>query len=391
MPKDRAILHLALGQTLVWAGLYYIFPASLLRWEQELGWSKTSLTAAITLAVLISAMLSPLTGRIIDKGRGPLMMAGSAFCGGIGLLFLSMVTELWQFYLVWAAIGMTMAGCLYEPCFALITRTRGEKAKSGIIFITLAAGFASTISFPVMHTLASQLGWRTATVMFGLMVILFVTPLLWSGARGLEQGRMDSTKNEEHETGKKDGFLKRPTFWFLAIGFASIALVHGATLHHLLPILDERGISGEMAVLAASFIGPMQVAGRLAMMASEKYTSHHGIAVVAFVLIGLSIVLLAVSGASPAFLSSFVILFAGAYGTVSILRPLITRDILGQRNFGAKSGALALPYLGGSATAPYLGSLIWERGGYDVMLIILTILTVIGCCSYLVAHRLSGS
>jgi hypothetical protein len=144
-----------------------------------------------------------------------------------------------------------------------------------------------------------------------------------------------------------------------------------------------------MAVLAASFIGPMQVAGRLAMMASERYLTHDAVAISAFAALGVSMVMLLVSDASPVFLSGFVILFGAAYGTVSILRPLVAREILGGANFGAKSGALALPYLAGSASAPYLGSLIWNLGGYDLLLMTLLGVLVSGCLLYWRAQRLS--
>jgi len=363
---------LALGQTLTWAGLYYIFPALLLRW-------------------VISAAGSPIAGRIIDSGRGPLLMAGSAMCGGIGLLILSAVTALWQFYSVWAFIGLTLSGCLYEPCFALVTRARGKDAKRGIILITLVAGFASTISFPIMYSSAETLGWRGATTLSGLMVILAAAPLLWLGANEIEKTRHTSVVLSPSNPESRSDFLNKPVFWFLATGFAFIAVVHAATLHHLLPLLDDRGLSDPMAVLAASFIGPMQVAGRLAMMATEKYTSHHGLTIVAFVMMALSVTLLLFSGSSPVFLAAFVMLFGGAYGTVSILRPLIARDVLGEQNFGAKSGALAFPYLFGTATAPYLGSIVWGMGGYKLMLSILMVVAVAGCGLYLMAHRLSGA
>jgi len=380
---------LALGQTLVWAGLYYIFPALLLRWEQELGWSKTDLTAAIALAVLISAAGAPIAGSIIDKGRGPMLMAGSALCGGIGLLLLSTVIALWQFYLLWAIIGLAMSGCLYEPCFVMVTRARGKDAKRGIILITLVAGFASTISFPVIYSLAESFGWRTATTLSGLMVILIVVPLLWLGAHELEASCNNNTSDSSSRSGTRSDFLKKPVFWFLAFSFAFLAVVHGATLHHLLPLLDGRGLSGQMAVLVASCIGPMQVVGRLAMMASEKYTSHHSLTVAAFVMMALSVTILMFSGSSIVFLLGFVILFGSAYGTVSILRPLVARELLGERNFGAKSGALALPFLFGSATAPYLGSIVWGKGGYNLMLLMLAMIAVVGCVLYLVAHRWS--
>lgn len=169
MTRDPEIAPLTLGQTLAWAAIYYLFPALLLHWEETLGWSKADLTGAITLGVPMSALASPAAGRIIDLGKAPVLLPASACLSGLGLLALSMVTQLWHFYLVWGVIGIAMAGCLYEPCFALITRTCGQNARAGIIFVTLMAGFASTLSFPTMHVLTqihglawqrSDRGWR---------------------------------------------------------------------------------------------------------------------------------------------------------------------------------------------------------------------------------------
>lgn len=120
MHRDPAIYLLALGQTLAWATIYYVFPALLLRWEQDLGWSKAELTAAITIAVLVSAAAAPITGRIIDRGNGATLVGVSVLTGGVGLFLLSFVVERWHFYAVWVLMGLAMSGSLYEPCFALL-------------------------------------------------------------------------------------------------------------------------------------------------------------------------------------------------------------------------------------------------------------------------------
>ena len=388
MLRDPPILLLAFGQTLIWAGTFYIFPALLLRWEQDLGWSRADLTAAITIAVLVSAFVSPLAGRVIDRGKGPALLSGSAVLGGFAVLVMSAVTTTWQFYSVWIVIGIAMAGGLYEPCFALVTRARGKEAKPAIVMITLAAGFASSISFSAAYSLSELLGWRGACAVFSAVVVLIAAPITWIGANRLETTRTIRGARLP-TTPVARGVLARPAFWYLALAFSCIAVAHGAVLHHLLPLLDERKVSPEMAVLAASFIGPMQVAGRLGMMASGKFLSHNTVTVLTFAFMGLSMLMLLASGISLVFLSAFVILFGSAWGVVSILRPLLTRDILGEENFGAKSGALALPFLVGAALAPFLGSLVWEQGGYDTMLTALIGIAGFGCILYLAASRLS--
>ena len=386
--KDRPILLLAVAQMLVWACIYYSFPALLLHWEQALGWSRADLTAAITLAVFVSAFCSPLYGRLIDSGKGALMMTAATVLGGCCMLLLTQVEYRWQFYLLWAVIGMCMSGSLYEPCFALITRARGEQARRSIIFVTLVAGFAGTISFPVAHAIASDFGWRGAVTFFGATAILLVAPIMWLGASAVVRAGAHRHLDNPHLSLAERSFLQSPVFWCLALGFGLGAVMHGITLHHLLPILDEREISSEVAVIAISFIGPMQVAGRLAMMASERHVSNHGIAITSFVLMATSILLLIGAGATPVMLVGFVILFGGAYGMVSIIRPLIARELLGERQFGAKSGALALVYLAGSASAPFLGSLGWSWGGYALVLPSLMLLAFTGLVLYLLAQRM---
>ena len=108
-PISPAILFLAFGQTLVWACLYYIFPAMLLRWENALKWSKVDLTLGITLALFTSAVFSPVAGKIIDKNEGNLLLFISAVIGGSGLLMLSSITTIFQFYIIWLIIGFSIA------------------------------------------------------------------------------------------------------------------------------------------------------------------------------------------------------------------------------------------------------------------------------------------
>jgi predicted MFS family arabinose efflux permease len=222
---------------------------------------------------------------------------------------------------------------------------------------------------------------------FGLTAILIVAPLMWLGASAVEKAGAHRHVVNQQLLPAERSFLSSSVFWYLAIGFGLIAVVQGVTLHHLLPILNERELHPDVAVMAISFIGPMQVAGRLTMIAAERRVSIHGIAVACFLLIGLSALVLIGAGMTPALLIAFVILFGGAYGVVSIIRPVIARNLLGERQFGAKSGALALVYLAGSASAPFLGALVWGRGGYDLVLPGLVVLAIIGLLLYTLAHR----
>jgi len=132
----------------------------------------------------------------------------------------------------------------------------------------------------------------------------------------------------------------------------------------------------------------MQVFGRLVLLFSDKYFSNQNFNKIALLGMVTSIAFLLVSGSSNYMLFLFIILFGSTYGMISILRPTITKELLGYKNFGLKSGYLGGAYLIGTATAPYFGSLIWKYYGYQNLILILTILSIISWAVYLKAKQL---
>lgn len=361
----RIVWPLAVAETTVWAAMYYSFPALLLEWEKDLGWSKTELTGAFTISLLVSAAATPFAGRIIDNGHGRMLLVGSTLFGAACLLLLSQATEIWQFYLVWVLLGLAMSGCLYDACFAVLTRTMGDASKRSITLVTLVAGFAGTVSFPSANALAAVISWRGAVMVFAAAMVMVAAPLFWSAC-----GRADDNPQAKlHQVGRKAEAMARiarsPLFWCLAICFVALALNHGMLINHLLPLLDERHVQHETAVLAASMIGPMQVMGRLAMMAAERHVSTTGLFIVCTLALAAASFLLYEAILVPALLVGFVVFQGAGNGFVSILRPVIIAEYLGRKDFGLIAGILASTYLIGFAFAPIVGSLIWELGNYD--------------------------
>ena len=396
MTARRAITFLAIGETIYWAGLYYIFAALLVQWETAEPWPKTSITAAFTGAILMAAVFAPIAGRLVDNGRGPHVLTFGALIAAVLVAILPFAESVWVFGFIWLGVGACLGGCLYETCFALITRTRGDRARRDITLVTLVAGLAGTLLFPLSNTIADAFGWHAATWTMAGLVVFVGVPLVWTASRFLEGEYQKANSAETHEDGTagKAGFsvrnvLRKPAFWFLAIGFAILGGNHGVIINHILPILTDRGLSRDAAVIAASMIGPMQVAGRLAMMAAERRVSSHGITTACFVGVACAGTALFFSKVTPALVVIFVILQGSGHGVTSIMRPVITKEVLGTRNFGAISGAVAVPYLLSWAMAPVAGSLLWEAGGYDLAIMVVVGLALTGLVLYRLAVRLA--
>jgi len=340
--------------------------------------------------LVAAAVLAPVVGRLIDHGFGRFVFTGCTLAGAVLLVLLSTVTELWQFYLIWLGLGIAMSGTLYEACFAVLTRAMGPRAKRAITLVTLIAGFAGTVSFPSAYVLVGFVGWRGAVVVFAVVVAFIAAPLIWWGVSLAEQSSESKMHPASRGTGEALRVLRSATFWLLAISFAMIALEHGILLTHLLPLLDERGIQAETAIVAASMIGPMQVAGRLAMIAAERHVTILTIAAASYVAMGIAALSLLGAAAVPVLLVAFVLFQGSGYGVTSIVRPVVTAEFLGRKNFGVISGLLALPFIAATAAAPTIAAFVWETGGYDRVIMLAIIAAGVGLVSILLAASLAS-
>ncbi|MFA0156624.1 MFS transporter [Vibrio sp. 10N.261.46.A3] len=396
---NKAVWGLALGQTLLWCCLYYVFPAMLLHWEQVHDWSRSEFMLGLTLAVGVSAIAALPAGRLIDKGYGALMMTVSAVIGGLLLFLVSLVEQLAWFYLLWGLMGIAMAGCLYEPCFAFLIRSLKTKAKRAITMITLVAGFASTICFPTVHYLAQHYGLTVTLQIFAGVVLFVAAPLLFINTKSLARFNLPSNAGALPQVpptvsqGSSDRFssasyLSNPMFWLLACGFSMLALNHGVVLNHLLPLLDERNVPDDLAILVISLIGPMQVAGRVMWLLVDKHWSIMRITVACFMSICCATLCLILSENVLYLVFGFVLLQGSAYGVMSIVKPLTTREVMGEANFGSLAGAMAVPYLLAFALSPYFGAVIWQMGGYQWVLWSIFGSAVVGFVSIVTVSRL---
>lgn len=365
-----------------------MFPALLLHWEQDFAWSKTELALAFSSALIVSALTAPLAGRLIDLDHGRKVLAGGALSGGLLILLLTQVNFFWQFYLVWLALGVVMACSLYEACFAYLTHLLGIEAKKAITLVTLVAGFAGTVSFPTAHFLTEAFGWRGSIVVFSFLICCIAAPLIWFSAQPQLDSEEIQARSKADSRNALRQALRSPVFWLLAIAFSMLALDHGILITHLLPLLAERNISVDAAVLAASMIGPMQVFGRLVMIAAERYVSIVIVCAASFVCLMIASIALFGAVAIPLLIVPFVVLQGSGNGVTSITRPVITAQYLGRSGFGAISGVQASFFMGASAIAPTFAALIWELGGYDLVLGVCIGLTGFGLICFLMATRL---
>lgn len=369
LARGGAVWALGVGQTLAYAAMFYIFAALILPWQAALGWDKATFALGPTLAIAISAALAPLAGRMVDRGRGPELLTGGAVLGALALVWLAQVGTLRGWLTGWAVIGVAQAACLYEVCFAFLIRRLGPAARAAIVRVTLVAGFASTLAFPAGAALAELVGWRGAVIAAAAVLVLVVAPMNHIAANAIRRRAPPPRPGAaEADRGSLRRALGHPGFWLLGLVFSLIGLNHWMIVSFLVPIFVQQGAATATAVLAASLVGPAQVLGRLVLMRFE--TRIGTIAAARFTLVGMlaAVALLWGTGLSPMLAFAYAITQGAAAGVMTILRPVMIAETLGQAGYGTIAGVIQIPPLLAMALAPLVGGLMLDGPGLGALI-----------------------
>ncbi|MAP12880.1 MAG: MFS transporter [Gammaproteobacteria bacterium] len=388
--RDIDVWCLAVAETIIWAGSLYLFAALLPYWESELGWPKTHVAMVFSGALFMSALLSPTAGRLIDRDMGRSVLVLSATATAILLVAVSFTQSFALFACLWLAVGCCMAGSLYDPCFAYLVHSRGDNAKSAITLVTLVAGFAGTLAFPVNTYVAELYNWRASAQVFAGLIVCVALPCFWIGTR--QRATVHETSSDQPPAKADDAAYKRArktlTFWLLGLSFALMYLNHGTVITHLLPKLEQQQIPLEYAVFTISLLGPSQVAGRVLMIVLERWISMRAIAVISVLCLALAAIALVFASYWQWLLPVFAVLQGSGVGISSITRPVIIAELLGRESFGAIAGAIALPVMVAMAIASTVASGLWLVGGYDLVFALNILFALVAVAALMAALRI---
>jgi MFS family permease len=354
---------LSVTQIVSWGSLFYAFSVLIAPIEHSTRWGRDTVVGAFSVGLLVAGIGTLPVGMLIDRIGGRTVMTLGSILAAVLLLVLARTESILVFYLVWTGIGVTMAMLLYEPAFAVIYASFGAEARRGITALTLTAGFASTVFWPLSQWLVDAAGWRDAVSLFGLANLAVCAPLHWFclPARGAPKRR--AALESVATAGVLGRLVRNRVFWLLALAFTANMLAFSALSVHLIPLLQERGLSPRDAVLLAAVVGPMQVAGRvLELSVGRRFpTAHVGIAALALLPVALAALALAGSAWLP--LLVFAMLYGASNGIMTIVRAVIPAEQFGRESYGAINGALSAPVILSRAAAPIAASVLWSASG----------------------------
>jgi MFS family permease len=365
--QTRVVIALGSAQTLAWGSTYYLPAILAAPMARELGQSTGLVFGAFSAALVVAAVLGPMAGRRIDLfgGRDVLALSSAAFAAGLAMLGLA--ESAGMLFAGWLIIGIGMAMGLYEAAFSTLAGIYGPRARGPITGITLLAGLASTICWPISAYLEAEVGWRLACffwaaahIVIGLPLNRFLVPL---GTQPIPQARKDAANAA---LGGSCG-PQNHAMALLALVFAVTWFISTAMAAHLPRLLQEAGASPVAAVAAAALVGPAQVAGRLVefgvlqrfhpLLSARLAAMAHPVGALAVMAFG-----------APA-AAVFTALHGAGNGILTIAKGTLPLAIFGPSGYGLRQGILMVPARFAQAGAPFLFALLMERYGVSALLL----------------------
>jgi len=322
-------------QTISWASTYYLPAVLAAPMAASIGVSSVQVFAAFSLSLVVSALVGPLAGSWIDRVGGRRVLIVSNLVLASGLLTLAASTSAPMMVLGWAIIGVGMGMGLYDAAFTTLAAIYGRDARGPLTGVTLIAGFASTLGWPLSSFILAGWGWREACLGWAILQVGVALPLnvLLPAWRAPIASAAPLAKVAPSMSRAKTGLL---AFVFAATWFNSTAMAA-----HLPALLQAAGASSAIAILAGALIGPAQVAARLLdfglmrrihpVVSARFAASAHPLGALALVVAG-----------SPAAVP-FAILHGAGNGMMTIAQGTLPLILFGPVGYGLRLGWLNAP------------------------------------------------
>jgi hypothetical protein len=356
------VAALGVTQIIGYGTLYYSFGILAPAMATTIGWSREGIFALFSAGLLIGGIVAPFAGRAMDRfGAARLMALGSALSAAT-LAACALADRPLTFGLAVMAMEIASAFVLYQAAFAALVEIDPHRAGRSITWLTLIAGFASTLFWPLTTALHAHVTWQTVYGLFALANLALCLPLhLWIGRRaGLhrrhDRGSSPSVEGRLAEAARRRGFV------LATAGFAFLGFSLSAMLVHMVPMLTALGLGGS-AVLVATVFGPAQVLSRLVNMLFGSRLTPVMLAALSAAAISAGIGLLLAFGAFLPGAVLFALFLGLGSGINSIAQGALPLYLFGSEGYGALTGRMAAARLAAGAAAPFAFAALTDRLG----------------------------
>lgn len=382
----RAVLVLGVTQILAWGTIFYPPVLTVPLIAADRGWSFTLAMAGFSLALLTAGLAAPRIGFLIDRFGGHRVMPAGSLIGALGLIGLAHANHPATYLGAWMVLGVAISGSLYDPAFATLGRIFGAAARQPITVLTLAGGFASTVSWPVTHLLLQTVGWQRTYLVYAAVLALVAAPL---HAFVLPRTRADVVSSTVGPAERPRATLS-PHGWafvLVASAFATYAFVPSGLSAHLLAIFGRAGIDAATVVTIGALFGPAQVLARICEFAFARQIHPLNVARLAIGLLLVAFTLLVLFGITVAAAAAFAVMFGMCNGLITIARGAVPLALFGPAGYGHLIGRIALPFQTMQALAPLVLAFVVERWSDPIALAMVAMFALLAFAGFLSIRR----
>jgi hypothetical protein len=358
----RAVLVLGVTQILTWGILFYPPVLMMPLIAADRGWSLSFAMAGFSLALLVAGSTAPTIGGWIDRYGGHVVMAAGSLLGACGVALLAFAAHPVAYLAVWIILGVAIAANLYDPAFATLGRIFGTAARRPITWLTLAGGFASTVSWPATQLALTFTDWRGTYLLFALVLACVAAPL---HAFALPRTCAPPAPASDGAAAALPASLpaRGLVFVLVAAAFAAYAFIPSGLAAHLIAMFGRAGIDPATAVVIGALFGPSQVAARVCELSFGGRAHPLNLARFSVALILAGFALLALFGLVLWAAVAFAIMFGAANGLMTIARGAVPLALFGATGYGRVLGRIAKPFQVMQAVAPLALAFVVERSG----------------------------
>ncbi|MGJ4943398.1 MFS transporter [Bradyrhizobium sp. HKCCYLS1011] len=350
----------------------------------EFGWERGITAGAFSFGFVVSGIVSPLIGRLMDRtGPRAVMELGVALMAG-GLLLAPLTSQPWHLYVtigVMVGAGSVCLGYSGQSLFLPNWFIRRRGLAIGIAFAGVGIGSVTLLPW-VQHMIAQQ-GWRAACTAMGLLVLIALAPInLLLRKRPEDLGlRPDGDAAPASSAAKPVSNIVDPAwaaidwtlplalrtmkFWWLAIGYFFGLYIWYAVQVHQTKYLLEIGFSPNVAVWALGAVSLLGIPGQIALGHLSDRIGREAVWVFSCLGFTICFVALIALKASPTLLLVYVMVASQGvlgYGLTSVMGAVVLEIFQGP-HFGAIFGTIMLIALCGGAAGPWVTGVLYDLTG----------------------------
>jgi MFS family permease len=396
-PSSVLLLSNAFLCSFIWSGCgYYAFSLFVHPLQGAFGWERSAVMAALTIASVLSGLLSPLAGAIIHRWGAKKVIVIAALIFGAGMFGLSTINSLVEFYLYSALMGVGMTGIGPIPASTIVTQHFHERRGHAIGIMAAGIGLGGLVLSPVIGgLLIPSFGWRVAYIILAAFSALVLIPVTLLALRPAVKSAVPVGEPELQPHASLSGItlkqsLAAPAFWLIMVVVFLLQVSQAGAIQNQVPYMNDLGYPVALASLCLGIIGLMSAVGKYVFgwLCDRIRANHASVVGMALQISGI-LLLINLTPASPGSMAITYALVLG-FGTGSWLP---TMSMMVSENFGAREyarifGAVCLSQALGMAFSPLFTSLVFNHtGNYRITFFCLLALYVISAPAALLIRK----